>query len=150
MHRSTSTRVVLSRVTVPYSRQIDVCVMQDVCRYVQSDTVHAFRCRTRHSRNLVYHRIGKSVRKRLPFASNPRSMALSTKVRHAVQRVYRHVCQNQTGSERLSQKLRHRRTKASLRGPYFGTSRDSIGSRQDCLQSGITCFGQAHVEFVLG
>ena len=63
MHCSTSTRIVPSRVTVPYSRQIDVCVMQDVCRYVQSDTVHAFRRRTCHSRNVVYHRIGKSVKK---------------------------------------------------------------------------------------
>ena len=149
MHRGTSTRIVPSRVTVPYSGQVDVCIMQDVCRYVQSDTVHAFRRRTRHSRNVVYHRIGKSVRKRLPFASNPRSMAFSANY-YAVQRVHRHLCQNQTGSERVSQKLRNRRTKASLRGRYFGTSRDSIGSRQECLQSGITCFGQAHVEFVLG
>ena len=96
------------------------------------------------------HRIGKGVRKTLPIASNPRSMALSAKVRHAVQRIHRHVCQNQIGSERLSEKLRHRRTKASLRGRHLGTSRHSIGSRQDRLQSGITCFGQAHVEFVLG
>ena len=141
MHRSTSARLVPSRVTVPYSRQIDVCFMQDVCRYVQSNTVHAFRRRTRHSRNVVYRRIGKSVRKRLPAASNPRSMALSAKVRYAVQRIHRHVCQNQIGSERLSEKLRHRRTKASLRRRHFGTSRHSIGSRKNYLQSGITCVG---------
>ena len=141
MYPSTSARLVPSRVTVPYSRQIDVCVMQDVCRNVQSITVHAFRRRTRHSRNVVYHRIGKSVRKRLPFASNPRSMALSAKVRYAVQRIHRHICQNQIGSERLSEKLRHRRTKASLRGRHFGTSRHSIGSCKNYLQSGITCVG---------
>ena len=150
MHGIASACLVPSRVTVPYSRQTDVCVMQNVCRNMQSNTVHAFRRRTRHSRNVVYHRIGKGVRKRLSIASNPRSMALSAKVRYAVQRIHRHVCQNQVGSKRLSEKLRHRRTKASLRGRHFGTSRHSIGSRQDRLQSGITCVGQTHVEFVLG
>ena len=137
----------LFHLVLPYRTQGKL--MFALCRTC-ADTCNQTRRRTRHSRNLVYHRIGKSVRRRLPFASNPRSMALPTKVRYAVQRVYRHVCQNQTGIKRLSQKLRHRRTKASLRGRYFGTPRDSIGSRQDCLQSGITCFGQAHVEFVLG
>ena len=61
------------------------------------DTVHAFRRRTRHPRNLVYRRVIESVRERLPVASDPRRMA-PAKDRYAVQRVHRQVCQDQIGS----------------------------------------------------
>ena len=63
MHRSASARLVPSRFTVPHSRQIDVCVMQNVCRYVQSDTVHAFRRRMRHPRNWCTVELEKALEK---------------------------------------------------------------------------------------
>ena len=40
-------------------------------------------------------------------------------VRHVAQRIYRHVCQNQTGSQLVSQRLCHGRTKAVVRQRYF-------------------------------
>ena len=63
MHDTAASRAVPSRITVPYSRQIDVRVMQDVCRYVSSNPVHPFRCRTRYTRNVVYRRGEKALEK---------------------------------------------------------------------------------------
>ena len=57
---------------------------KDVRRYVQSNPVHAFRCRTSHSRNVVQRRSDESVGERLPHRPGARSMAFPSKIRYVV------------------------------------------------------------------
>ena len=57
MHGITTARPLSSRASTSWSRQTDVCLVQNVRRYWQSNSVHAFRCRTSHSRNVLHRRI---------------------------------------------------------------------------------------------
>ena len=98
---------------------------------------------------MVQRRVNESPRERLSHRSDARSMAFPSKVRYAVQRIYRHLRQNQTGSQWVSQELCHGRTKAVVRQRYFRESRHPVGSHKDKLQSGITYPGQIDAEFVL-
>ena len=150
MYRLAAARSLSSRITAPRSKQAYVRIMQDVRRYRKPNAVHAFRRRTSHSRNVVQCRSDGSPRERLSHRSNARSLAFSAKVRYAVQGIYRHLCENQVGSQRLSQRLCHGRTKAMVRRRYFREPGHSVGSCQNKLQSGITYLGQIDVEFILG
>ena len=150
MHGIGAARSFPSRIAASRSKQADVCVVQDVRRYREPNAVHAFRRRTSHSRNVVQCRSDESPGERLPHCPGARSLAFSAKVRYAVQRIYRHLCENQAGSQRLSQRLCHGRTKAVVRQRYFREPRHPIGSRQNKLQSGITYLGQIDAEFILG
>ena len=60
MHGITTSRFIPSRSSVSFSRQIDVCLVQNVCRYRQSDPVHTLRCRKSYSRNVVQCRSDES------------------------------------------------------------------------------------------
>ena len=60
MHGIAAARSFPSRAAASQSKQVDVCVVQDLLRYRESNAVHAFRRRTSHPRNVVQCRSDES------------------------------------------------------------------------------------------
>ena len=79
MHSITTSRFILSRSSISCSRQVDVRLVQNVCRYRQSDPVHTFRCRKGYSRNVVQCQSDESFGERLSHCSGARSVAFPAK-----------------------------------------------------------------------
>ena len=88
MHGITTAQFISSRGSASRSRQIDVCLVQNVRRYRRSNSVHACPCQASHSRNVVQRRTDKSLGERLSHCPDARSLAFCTKDQYLVQRVY--------------------------------------------------------------
>ena len=75
--------------------------MQNLCRYLKSESLYPHRRRASHSRYVVPRRVDESYRERVRGVGNPRSVALGGNNRRAVQALRRYVFKDQTRSERL-------------------------------------------------
>ena len=94
--------------------------------------------------------IRESLRERLSYPPNARSVAFSRNLRRAIQGLCGHIPQIQARIQWLSQKLYHRGTETAVRRRILGSRRDTTGPGQERTQSWDACIIQTDVEFVLG
>ena len=142
MQSGTAAPIVSSRPALPSRQETHVSLMPHLCR-MRTCQAHARthvdvqtrRERKSLDRNVVHARITKSRRERLQGVVHLRSVAFQRCVDDPVQRVREHVSENETGIERLAQRVRHGNQTSAIPRRLCSTRRHRTRSNQDQKQS---------------